>query len=150
MNNFIRKVIVFIIVIVEALGISCVTDDYRFKQELLSEINSQREIIGLNDLKLSTDLSDAAEIRAKEAAEQWSHIRPDGTQYDALINDSDWSISGENLAKCSDGVSSKFIVQAWMKSELHRINIINPKFTQCGIGIYKQNNTVYIALIFTD
>lgn len=139
MNNFIRKVIVFIIVIVEALGISYVTDDYRFSQELLSEINSQREIIGLNDLILSTDLSDAAEIRAKEAAEQWSHIRPDGTEFDILINDCEWTIAGENLAKCSDGVSSKFIVQAWMKSELHRINIINPKFTQCGIGVYKRN-----------
>ena len=150
MSNIIKKVIIYIIVFIENLGISCASENYKFKQELLSEINYQRELTGLNDLKLSTDLSDAAEIRAKEAAELWSHIRPDGTQYDALINDSDWTISGENLAKSTEGVSCGIIVNAWMKSELHRLNIINPKFLQCGIGVYKRNNKIYIALIFTD
>lgn len=150
MNKIIPKIIILTIILLEALGISTFSEGSTIENELLFAINFQRGLYGSESLSLSDDLCDVAEIRAVEIACQWSHVRPDGTKFDALINDLEWEVAGENLAKCSDDTDCKSIVQAWMNSELHRINIVFPRFRQCGIGLYKQNNTMYIVLILTN
>ena len=150
MKLLIEKVIIIILVVLEALGFSQTDDNYRFRNEILNDINYQRELTGLNDLVLSFELCEVAETRATEIADTWSHNRPDGSKVDALLTDFNWKYVGENLAKCYSGTDSRAIISAWIASDLHRQNLLGTKFSQCGIGIYETENIVYIALVLTN
>ena len=150
MRSIIEKIIIIIIAVLQSLGVSDLSENVNFENVLLTEINCYRISYGLNELKLSSDLCIAANIRASEIIDKWSHTRPDGTKFDVLINKFDWDVAGENLAKCSENTDGSVILQAWINSEPHRINIVNSRFQKCGIGFYKQNDTLYIALILTN
>ena len=150
MKLLVEKVIIIIIVVLEVLGFSQTDGDYRFRNEILNDINYQRELTGLNELALSFELCEIAEIRATEIADTWSHNRPDGSKVDALLTDFTWKYVGENLAKCYSGTDSHAVILAWINSDLHRQNLLNSKFSQCGIGIYEAKNTVFITLVLTD
>ena len=65
----------------------------------------------------------------------WDHYAPDGTTPWDFIRRSgyDYAAAGENLARGFQ-VEPK-IVEAWMKSELHRANILNPGYNEVGISV---------------
>lgn len=119
--------------------------------EILQIINKIRIESNLPPLEESADLCFVAEIRAKEAHIQWSHVRPNGSKVDSLFNETgaDWNLIGENLAKHSNQ-NAEAVVCAWMTSKSHRKNILNCRFKKCGIGEFVADNTVFIALILTD
>jgi len=48
--------------------------------------------------------------------------------------------AGENLAINSDADRAH---TAWMNSEGHKKNILNPDFTELGIGLYPKGNGSY-------
>ncbi len=150
MTKFIRNLIIFILAIIEIFEFPLNINNYQFEYDLLSEINNQRLIYGLNELELSFELCTAAEIRAEEISEIWSHTRPDGTKFDVLIHNIEWSLAGENLAKSKVDVTLATVCDSWMNSESHRKNILNPKFNQCGIAEYISDDICYVALILSD
>ena len=150
MTKIIRNLIIFILAIIEFFEFPLNINNYQFEYDLLSEINNQRLIYGLNELELSFELCAAAEIRAEEISEIWSHTRPDGTKFDVLIHNIEWSLAGENLAKSKVDVTLATVCNSWMNSESHRKNILNSRFQKCGIGEFVADNTIYIALILSD
>ncbi len=119
--------------------------------DILKIINDIRCTNGLNPLEIKDNLTVIAQIRAKEASEQWSHQRLDGTLVDTLANKMhlEWQVIGENLANHTDASAEK-IVDAWMNSETHRQNILNSRFQKCGIAEFKNDNITYVSIIFTD
>jgi uncharacterized protein YkwD len=46
----------------------------------------------------------------------------------------DWRLFGENIA-WGDNSPLPDVMQGWMDSKLHRENILNPSFTEVGIGV---------------
>ena len=117
--------------------------------DVVEIINQYRAESNLNRLKMSDSLCKIAEIRAKEASEKWSHIRPNGQKLDSLLKDSEWKTAGENLAKHK--VSTPFdIVESWENSESHRENLLNSRYKYCGIAEYYDGKNRYISMIFTD
>ena len=45
-------------------------------------------------------------------------------------------LAAENLGVASgEMVSPASMVDAWMRSEVHRVNILEPDFTEAGLGI---------------
>lgn len=150
MKKLIEKIVVLILVIIEIFESPLNIKDSKFEFDLLSEINNQRLFYGLNELELSFELCDVAQIRAEEISEKWSHERSNGTKFDVLIQGREWSIAGENLAKFKGDCTSNVVVAEWMNSDSHRKNILNPKFTQCGIGGFVFNDVCYVALVLSD
>lgn len=113
--------------------------------------NEERGDKGLGSLKASALLSQAAQLKANDMAAKsyYAHVSPDGTIPPVWLNKVGYKyqIMGENLVIDRD--SSEQVVSAWMGSEAHRENILNPQFTEIGIGIargsYKGQATTYVV-----
>lgn len=113
-------------------------DQYRsYINEVLSIINGYRAEQGIAPLTLSEDLTVMSCVRAEEIA--WSgnhsHRRPGYRNFTTLFREAGFEtgIVGENLGW---GFSTpQEVCQAWKDSESHYENIMNPEFTEIGIGV---------------
>lgn len=118
----------------------------RWEYEILSLVNQERIRNGLDKLSWGDTCAEAAEIRANELVQLYSHTRPDGRPWDTACdspNNSVTYVEGENLAVGSSAVSPETTVATWMNSEKHRENILNPDFTKLSVGLHFDNNTKY-------
>lgn len=115
-------------------------------EEAFALVNEQRIAQGISVLVWDESLYDLACERAKEIVQKFSHERPDGMQVtDALYAAGCTAGNGENIAKNAD-VSS--VVTAWMASEGHRVNILEPRFTQGVMACFCENGTYYWVNLF--
>lgn len=118
----------------------------KWKYEVLSLVNQERVRNGLEKLTWGETCAGAAEIRAEEIVQLYSHTRPDGTSWDtACMEPSSVGnyVEGENLVVGNSAVSPETVVASWMNSEKHRENILNPDFTKLAVGFYFDPNTKY-------
>lgn len=118
-------------------------------ESVVAQCNAARNANGVLSLSESETLSKAAAQRAKEAAIQRSHIRPDGTPYYTTVTAALNPYVGENLAGGS--YTSETVVTAWMNSAGHRENILDPEFHYIGVGYYvSETGTIYWCELFSD
>ena len=118
------------------------TEDYR--QEVLDLVNAQRAKYGLTALEMGDDaLTAAAQTRAEEIAVVNSHTRPDGSKCFTVLKDYGVTDTptGENAAWGS--VSPEEVVDAWMNSEGHRANILNPEARKMSVGYYYNSTSTW-------
>ena len=101
-------------------------------------VNEHRAAAGLAPVTYSAKLSKAAQVRAVEIEQSFSHTRPDGRYFSTVFAEHgiSYRYSGENIAWGQK--SPEEVVTAWMNSAGHRANILNAKFTELGVG-YRQN-----------
>lgn len=106
-------------------------------KEVLRIINGYRAAGGLKPLKLNEDLTIIANARAEEIA--WSgnhnHTRPNLQSCFSLMRENGFSsgLAGENIGWGFK--TAEAVCEAWKNSETHYENIMNPKFTEAGIGV---------------
>ena len=118
----------------------------RWEYEVLSLVNQERVRNGLGKLSWGDTCADAAETRAKELVQLYSHTRPDGTPWSTACDNPDNNteqVEGENLVVGSSAVSPETTVAAWMNSEAHRANILNPDYTKLSVGFHFDPNSEY-------
>ena len=118
----------------------------KWEYEVLSLVNQERERNGLNVLSWGDTCAVAAETRAEELVKSYSHTRPDGRPWSTACdnpNSNMESIEGENLVVGNSAVSPETTVAAWMNSEAHRENILNPEYTKLSVGLYFNPDTQY-------
>ncbi len=108
--------------------------------QLVNEIRAEH---GLSQLTWDSNIAAAGEIRAEEITSNYSHTRPDGSDW--YTADADL-LYGENLAENYD--SSSEVVSAWMNCEEHRENILDPTFTTGAVSTYEKDGKVYWAQEF--
>lgn len=103
-------------------------------EEVLRLVNEIRAENGLSALTAETSLTAAANCRAKEVSESFSHTRPDGSSCFTVLREYnvDYMGAGENIAM--GFTSAEAVVAAWMNSDGHRANILNASFTKLGVG----------------
>ena len=94
-------------------------------------------------------MQQAAQVRARESAQSFSHTRPDGSSFSTALTEAGVSYirSGENIAYGQ--TTPQQVVQAWMDSAGHRANILDAGFTHIGVGHAVVNGTAYWAQLFT-
>lgn len=111
-------------------------------KEMLDLINSYRAEAGVKPVKLYINACDAAMLRSQEIKQTFSHNRPDGRRFSTVIDEFGIRTScvGENIAWCSGESTPDAIMDALMKSEGHRQNILNPDYEYVGIGITDNEN----------
>lgn len=113
--------------------------------------NEEREEHDLSLLTASPLLTRAAQMKADDMAEKsyYAHVSPDGTipPYWLDAVGYRYQLMGENLVV--DRTESEDVVSAWMGSSMHRENLLNPAFTEIGIGVaygtYKGEETIYVV-----
>ena len=111
------------------------TSENSFEQEVLNLVNAQRAKAGLTPLAMGdAELQAAADERAKEVAKVASHTRPDGTNCFTVLKEYnvDDTATGENAAWGE--VSPEEVVNDWMNSEGHRVNIMDPTAKYMALG----------------
>ena len=111
-----------------------------FAQEVLYLVNVERTKVGLKPLKLSDDMNRFADVRAKELPTLFSHTRPGGSSCFTAVKVS-YHYVGENIAAGQS--TPEEVVEGWMNSQGHRENILNPNYTQLGVGYTYAPNTDY-------
>ena len=114
-----------------------------FIQEVVRLVNLERAKENISPLQLDEELNLVAKIRAEEIVSYFSHTRPDGRSCFTVLNENgvSYRTAGENIA--SGYSTPEMVVKAWMDSEGHRENIMNPNFTKIGIGHLYINNSQY-------
>ena len=125
------------------------------ENQVLILLNNTRSNHGLNPLNIDGVLTNIARSRSKDMIDRgyFSHYTPDGTNIFNFLkaNGISYRAAGENLGRSSPpsrGSAGNFI-DAWMKSESHRINMLRGAYTKIGIGVIDQNNTRIVTIVFT-
>lgn len=120
----------------------------QYEVQMLALINAERAKVGLQPLKLNAKLNSSAETHSNWMlnVDVFSHTGANGSSATdrmkaaGYVFSGSWS-SGENIAWQSErgaaGISDDVINlhQSLMNSPGHRANILNPNFTEIGIGI---------------
>lgn len=118
----------------------------QWKYEVLTLVNQERIKNGLGTLSWGESCAEAAQTRATELKDAYSHTRPDGTSWSTacpLPTDGGEYYAGENLMAGNSAVSPETVVAAWMNSEDHKANILNPNFTKLSVGFVFDANARY-------
>ncbi len=120
-----------------------------FAEQVVELVNAERAKVNLPALTMTTKLNEAALVRAKETVQSFSHTRPNGSSFSTVLKENGISFqgAGENIAWGQR--TSEQVVNAWMNSEGHRANILNPRYTSIGVGYYLNGATPYWAQLFT-
>lgn len=110
---------------------------------ILELVNQERAKVGVSPLTLDQQLSNAANVRAEEITEYFSHSRPDGSSFSSVLDELsiNYYCCGENIAVGCP--TAEFTVQQWIKSPGHYGNIIDPNYTKLGVGYYYNANSAY-------
>lgn len=96
-----------------------------YARQVIDLVNQERAAAGLADLKTDAALCAAAQVRAQEIAQSFSHTRPDGTNGFTVLKERGivYVACGENIAKGS--ITPRRVMEGWMNSAGHRKNILN-------------------------
>lgn len=121
-----------------------------YASQVLNLVNRERAKAGLPALKLDADITAAANVRAREIKQSFSHTRPNGSSFSTVLKEQGVSFigSGENIAWGQ--MSPEQVMDGWMNSDGHRANILNKNFKNIGIGYYQDaNGRNYWVQLFT-
>ena len=122
--------------------------------DLINEVyeitNNYRSLVGVSSLTLDSSLVEAANIRAKELSDSFSHTRPNGSSCFTVLSGLgiSYGTAGENIA--AGYSSSQSVMEGWRSSSGHYQNIISSKFKKIGIGVNIVNNQYYWVQIFSN
>lgn len=135
MKRLISIILVLLVYIVPIKG-----EDYQ--DIILKKTNKARIEKYLKPLKMDSKLNKIAMEKAKDMAknQELSHNSPKfGTTFNLMKKKGiKYSAAGENIARWHS--TPEFVVERWLKSKGHRKNILNPEYTQIGIGRAKDKN----------
>ena len=120
-----------------------------YASQVVALVNAERAKYGLSALKADSRVQQAAQVRAAETVQSFSHTRPNGSSFSTALTEAgvSYTRSGENIAYGQS--TPQQVVNAWMNSSGHRANILNESFTTIGVGYTVVNGTAYWAQLFT-
>ncbi|HFL3522170.1 TPA: CAP domain-containing protein [Clostridioides difficile] len=122
-----------------------------YQKEVVDLVNIERVKAGLNPLTLDSSISNVATKKSQDMIDNnyFSHNSPTyGSPFDMLKKFGiSYKTAGENIAMGQK--TPKEVVNAWMNSEGHRKNIMNPNFSKIGVGVaQKSGGSIYWTQIF--
>lgn len=123
-------------------------------ETVVALVNKEREEAGLSALVVNDQLTAAAQAKADDMATRgyFAHQGPEGEVPWVWLDRAGYryTTAGENLAV--NYFSSASLARAWLASERHRSNILQPDFKEVGLGIahgeYKNRPAVFIVQFF--
>lgn len=122
--------------------------------DIVSRVNQERANHGLSPLQINNSLAQSATMKAQDmsANQYFAHNSPSGKSPWYFFGSVGYAYlsAGENLAV--DYSDTNAVMRAWMNSTTHRANILNPNYTEIGVGIvsgtYNGHQTYYIVQHF--
>lgn len=125
-------------------------------KKIIELTNQLRQNLKVAPLVESEVLDQAAYEKAQDmlTRQYFAHLSPDneGIAYWLAKEKYNFLVSGENLAMGYP--DSADIVNAWMKSETHYRNLIDPDYSEIGvgsaIGLFENEETTFVAQFFAN
>lgn len=111
-------------------------------KSVVNQVNRERAKQGLSALRIDPVLTAAAQIRAREIVEKFSHTRPDGTKWSTVSS----VAYGENIAKGQKTADK--VMAAWMSSSGHRANILRANYGSIGVACLQSGGVYYWVQLF--
>jgi uncharacterized protein YkwD len=115
---------------------AALTDLEQVRAEMLATVNARREVVGAAPLVLDPRLNDAAQKHAEDMLTRsyYNHRSPEGLQPRDRVVQAGYRpfLVAENIARGHTTVEEA--MDAWMQSRGHRGNLLNPAFTEMGVG----------------
>ena len=130
-----------------ACKVTVVTQQRAYIDTLQKQINIQRRRYGFSSYDTNALLQQAAQKRAKELAERFSHTRPNGYSWASAIS------MRYNFEKASELTARYYtdpqeVVSAWMSSASTKAKIISKRYNEIGVGVYlDEDGYLYYAVI---
>ena len=130
-----------------ACKVTVVTQQRAYIDTLQKQINIQRRRYGFSSYDRNSLLQQAAQKRAKELAERFSHTRPNGYSWASAIS------MRYNFEKASELTARYYtdpqeVVDAWMSSASTKAKIISKRYNEIGVGVYlDEDGYLYYAVI---
>jgi uncharacterized protein YkwD len=123
-----------------------------FESQVIALINNERVNAGVGPLSGQGQLGSAARSHSKDMACNgfFSHTGSDGSSPAARISSEGygWSAIAENIAAGYGNPAS--VVAGWMGSQGHKDNMLNPNYTEIGIGYVSATGSPYGAYWTAD
>ena len=131
-------------------------DYQKVEAKIFDLLNQLRKEKNVQQVTKNKQLKKAADIRAKESAETFSHTRPNGkdafTVFDEKGLDYPYQMAGENLAMgtyyMKEEEMAEFLFNGWVDSPGHYKNMVQKDFSEVGIGVYYDGNNLYATQLF--
>jgi uncharacterized protein YkwD len=125
----------------------------RLEEQVLQETNAIREQRGLAPLEPMPELARAARQHSQQMAQQnfLGHTDPSGRTLLDRINAAGITYRriGENVAmNAGTGEPASVAVRGWLDSKPHRENLLDPRFTHTGIGVWSIGDRYYFTQLF--
>lgn len=126
------------------------------ERTIIDLVNALRQEQGVPTVESNDMLKAAADIRAEETEEVFSHTRPDGSDAFTVFEEEGISYPyrtvGENLGMATyhldeEGMA-EFIFNGWVDSEGHYQNMIRPDFEEIGVGVHYDGEILYATQLF--
>ena len=126
------------------------------ENRVLELLNELRNEVGVSPVTPNDQLKKAANIRAVETEESFSHTRPDGKATFTVLEESgidyNYQFAGENLAMGTNYLAEKemaeWLFQGLKDSPGHYENMVNKDFEEVGIGVHYNGENLYIVQLF--
>lgn len=133
-------------------GVTVAQANVAIAQDLLQLVNAERQRVNAPPLVLNDKLTAAAQRHAQDMAtsRRMSHNGFDGSTMGSRIDATRyrWSTIGENVAMGQPTAAA--VMSGWMNSPGHRQNILNPAFTELGVGQATGGGRIYWAQVFAS
>ena len=134
-----------------AAGTTFAASAYDMNAEAVQLLNQLRIKHGLNALSWNpnSDLQKAAQLRAREIEDYFSHTRPDGSDCFTVFKQFGlrYSHCGENIAYGTN-LSPAGVTEMWINSRGHYKNMITPDFREIGLACHISGDLVYWVQLF--
>lgn len=124
-------------------------------KDLFQKVNYQRKKKGKSPLLWDEKSAELASFYSKQMGEEgfFSHYDNEGNsiaERALKFKIKGWKKLGENLFKCSGYLEPLDVaVDAWLKSESHRINMLDDSWTHTGVGIHTTDERqTYMTQVF--
>jgi len=126
----------------EKLNIPNIKDVIAIETEVVKLVNQQRAKSGLAPLKQNWQLSRVARYKSQDMIDKnyFSHQSPTyGSPFNMMESFGlHFSSAGENIAMGQRTAAE--VMNSWMNSPGHKANILNPSYTEIGVGLAKDKN----------
>lgn len=119
-----------------------------YAEQVAVLVNRERMANGLQPVKFSPLLSEAANVRSAELKKSFSHTRPNGTSCFTVLKEFGISYvsAAENIAYGQR--TPEIVMNDWMNSTGHRANILSKNVDYIGVGVVYHNGIYYWTQLF--
>ncbi|OAB40601.1 hypothetical protein PMSD_01480 [Paenibacillus macquariensis subsp. defensor] len=107
-----------------------------YEMQVFRLVNEERTSRGIAALTLNSTLTDLAVLKSRDMRDKnyFSHTSPTYGTPEEMLNrfGVKWRAYGENIA--AGQTTPEEVMRVWMNSPGHRANILDPRFTDIGVG----------------